>query len=100
MKTQDLRQVILTFIEDYYGKKYIGKLRVTSLPYKGYKVEFGMNTPDQPMVIQAELDDDKFLSFIKEEIKAKRFDVRSFGQVNLRNPYSCESTSGPCCEKG
>ncbi len=83
MKIQELEQVIRDYILDIYNKHYIGKINIQKLNPYGYCVKLGMNTPNQPITIYAELKDKDFLKFIKEDLKNRRFNLVDFGELNL-----------------
>ena len=55
MTEQELEQVIQGYLLDIYKAKYIGKLKVKKLLPFGYQVSLGMNTPECPYIIYAEL---------------------------------------------
>lgn len=102
MTVQDLEQVIHEYILDIYHKKYIGKLEIRKLDPKGYCIKLGMDTPYQPITIYAELEDEKFLKFLKQELKDRRFNLTYYGKLTLKYPYNCNpiSTSCSCHDKG
>ncbi|MCD8210507.1 MAG: hypothetical protein LUC37_03055 [Prevotella sp.] len=62
----------------------------------GYHVSLGMSVPDKPIVICAELEDDKFLEFFKQELKQRSFHFHDYGELNLRDPYLCERPDTSC----
>ena len=47
----------------------------------GYCIKLGMDHDHQPMVIYAELEDDKFLKFIRQELKNRRFNLVYYGKL-------------------
>ena len=96
MKTlEELEQVIRDTIMDIYHKEYTGKISVQKLPV-GYCIKLGMNTPDQPITIYAELEGRKFLEFLRQEIKDRRFNLVFYGSVNLREPTECQERNTAC----
>lgn len=101
MTTQDLERVIQEYILDIYHKKYIGKLEIQKLNPIGYCIKFGMDNVYKPITIYAELEDDKFLKFLRQELKNKRFNLVYYGKLKLVNPYDCEprNTSCKCHDK-
>ena len=75
----ELEQVIREYILDIYGKQYIGKIKILELNPVGYSIKLDIGCPEKPLVIYAELEDSKFLKFLKEELKIKRFNLINFG---------------------
>lgn len=51
--------------------EYTSKLIVKELPEGGYQAIFAMNNIDKPLVISAQLEGEKFLKFIKQELLSK-----------------------------
>lgn len=101
MTISDIEQVIQEYFRSIYNKKYIGKLDIKKLDPVGYCIKFGMNTPYQPITIYAELEDDKFLKFLKRELKDRRFNLVNYGTLKLTYPVDCEpiKTSCSCHDK-
>ena len=71
MTTEELKNKILCIIQEVYNYqgrtwRYNGRLKIRQLSPVGYSVTFGLNNIDKPLVISAELSDDKFLKFIKD----------------------------------
>lgn len=100
MTVQELEQVIQGLFRDIYNKIYTGKLNIQKLDPVGYCVEFGMDRPDQPTVIYAELDDDKFIKFLREQIKSMRINLTHYGKLFLAYPYDCNPINTSCYDKG
>ena len=69
MNPEQLEHQIRDIISEVYGSYFLGKIRVEKLNTIGYKVSFGIPNEDKPTVIAVELDDDKFLKYIRKEIK-------------------------------
>lgn len=100
MTTTELEQVIREYILDIYNKEYIGKLSIQKLNPVGYYIKFGLDRPDQPLVIYAELEDSKFLKFLRQELKDKRFNLIYYGKLQLTYPYDCNPRNTACeCRK-
>ena len=74
MTNDELKQTILCLIEQLYNKKYIGKLWIKNLTPIGYQIKFGINNDDKPLVISAELPEDEFIKFMKNELRERRLD--------------------------
>lgn len=102
MTIQELEQVIQDYLKDIYHKKYIGKLDIKKLDPIGYCIKFGMDRNYQPTTIYAELEDNKFLKFLKQELKDRRFNLVYYGKLQLNEPYDCKprSTACSCHDKG
>ncbi len=102
MTTIELEQVIRDYIMDIYKKQYIGKIKIQKMDPVGYHIQLGMDRPEQPTVIYAELEDKKFLKFLREELKARRFNLVDFGELRLTYPYDCNprNTQCGCHDKG
>ncbi len=71
MTIEEIKCTTLQMIEQVYQKKYIGKLEVSRLNPIGLQVKFGMNNVDKPIVISAQLDDQSFLKFLKDELRTR-----------------------------
>lgn len=96
MSTQELEQVIQDYILEIYHKKYIGKIKVIKLDPIGYCIKLGMDVNYQPITIYAELEDCKFLKFLREELKNRRFNLLYFGKAQLYEPYDCKPINSKC----
>lgn len=73
MTHTELKQVILDYMRELYKAEYIGGLKVENLDPIGYKVSFTLDRSENPIVIIADLPDEKFLPFIREEIRKRKF---------------------------
>lgn len=78
--------------------EYKGSLEVERLDPVGYCVRLGMDTPNQPVMICAELGDKEFLKFIRQELLNRRLGHVYYGRLDLIQPYDCPRTS--CHDKG
>jgi hypothetical protein len=47
-----------------------------------------------PMVFYAELDDDKFLKYLREEIRIRNYHLAQYGELNKRE--RCYPITKPC----
>ena len=65
----------------------------------GYSVTFGLNNIDKPIVISAELNDDAFIKFIREELRSRHFnDIQWFiGEHNYPD-NGCPIKKGCACD--
>lgn len=100
MNIKELEQVTRDYLTDIYKRKYIDKIKVIPLETKGYSVHIGRGVQYQDFVICAELDDDKFLPFLKKELRRLDFYHTSYGDITLRNTsLNCPKNTS-CCDKG
>lgn len=60
-------------MRDLYQMEFIGDIKIEDLNPIGYKISFNFNKSENPVVIIADLPDEKFLPFIKEEIRSRKF---------------------------
>lgn len=87
MTHTELKQQILDYMQDIYKVKFIGELKVQNLDPQGYKVSFYLDRSENPVVIMADLPDEEFLPFIKEEIRKSKFHkVKHYLAVKI--PYN------------
>lgn len=96
MTEQELEQVIHEQLLDIYKAKYIGKLKVIKLYPIGYEIQFGMNTPECPDIIYAELEDKEFLEFLRNELKHRRFNTIFYGKLSKTMPLECNTINKAC----
>lgn len=96
MTVQELEQVIHDYIMDIYNMCYVGKLEIIKLDPIGYCIKFGKDTPDQPLVIYAEMEDNKFLKFLKQELKDMRLNLIYYGKLMLTYPNNCNHINAAC----
>lgn len=104
MATEELKNKILCIIQEVYhyqGRtwRYNGKLKISKLSPMGYSVTFGLNNIDKPIVISAELNDDAFIKFIREELRSRHFnDIQWFiGEHNYPD-NGCPIKKGCACD--
>lgn len=99
MTTQELEAAILEGVQDIYKKKYVGRLRVQELP-NGYQMKMQLNHPEAPLVIAAELSDEKFVSFILKELRSRHLELTEyFTGYKIEDPHNnCDNTTS-CCDK-
>lgn len=60
-------------MKELYQMDFRGDIKIKDLDSGGYSVSFNFNKSENPVVIIADLPDDEFLSFIKEEIRNRKF---------------------------
>lgn len=76
----DIKDKILELIKQVYSYQgtvwaYNGKLKIEALDPVGYKVIFGLNNQDKPLIICAELPDNKFLKYMEKELRTRQFNT-------------------------
>ena len=60
-------------MRELYEMEFVGEIKIEDLEPVGYKVAFNFNRSENPVVIIADLPDEEFLPFIKEEIRSRKF---------------------------
>ena len=60
-------------MRELYEMEFVGEIKIEDLEPIGYKVAFNFNRSENPVVIIADLPDEEFLPFIKEEIRSRKF---------------------------
>lgn len=96
MTEPELEQVIREYLTDIYKAEYIGKIKIEKLIPYGYQISLGMNTPECPDIIYAELKDKEFLKFLKEELKHRRFNTIFYGKLFKTMPLECNIINKAC----
>lgn len=96
MTEQELEQVIQEFLVKTYCAVYIGKLKIKKLEPFGFHISFGMNTPECPYVIYAELKDKDFLKLLKEELRSSKFSRVFYGKCLKTMPPECNVINRAC----
>lgn len=95
----DIKQNILTYIQELYKKKYVGELIVKTIQPYGYQVTFGLNVTEKPLVVAAQLNKCSFLKFIKQDIRDRSMDfVKYFKGIQMYPEY-CQIDSSCSCQK-
>ena len=54
------------------GVVFIGKLTIEDLEPEGYKVQINLDNSENPITLMADLPDDEFLCFVKEELRSRK----------------------------
>lgn len=72
MTHTDLKQAILDCIRQLYKMEFIGEIKIEDLDPVGYKVSLNLDRSENPLVLIADLPDDKFLEFMREEIRSRK----------------------------
>lgn len=85
MQIQDIEHQILELIQEVYGEKYIGKLKVEALPL-GYCVTLGMADTQMPITIYAELNDQDFINYFRKELKTMGLNKVMYRSLQLIDP--------------
>lgn len=70
--TDQFIQAIHDTIFEVYKKCYIGHLRIHRLPGGAIDLVLGFNAPENPIHICAQLDDESFLKYLKQELHNRR----------------------------
>lgn len=96
MTVQELEQVTLEYIQDMYKAAYIGKIKVEKVNPVGYMIKLGMNTPECPNIIYAELPDKEFLEFLKDELRSMNLHLRFYGKLFKTMPPECNTVNRAC----
>lgn len=97
MTTTELEQVIQDYFLDIYGKRYVGKMNITKLDPVGYCIELFMDrNTNRPTVIYAELEDQKFLKFLKQQIRDMRINLMYYGILKLTYRTDCNPINSAC----
>ena len=99
MTTQELEALILELIKDIYNAEYIGKLKVTKAG-NGYLIQLGMDVPEYPISIYAELEGDKLIKFLKEELHNRHLSSAYFSSIQLVYKALCQPVNTKCCDQG
>ena len=101
--TQYIKQAILEAVRDIYHKEYIGRLEVKELS-NGFQLLMWFNKPEAPITISAELPTDKFIKFIRQELRDRHFEiVKYFTGYKYEPEDICNqniSKSCSCNDKG
>ena len=97
MTIQELEAVTLEYLRDIYKSDYIGKLKVSV--DKGYTIQLGMGTPEAPITIYAELQDEDFKKFLKKELRDRHLHPNNFGSIQLYYPHTCNHKNKKCCDQ-
>jgi hypothetical protein len=72
MTHTDLKQAILGCIRQLYKMEFIGEIKIEDLDPVGYKVSLNLDRSENPLVLIADLPDEEFLDFIREEIRSRK----------------------------
>ena len=86
MTEAELEPVILNIIKEEYCHEYTGYLHIDLLN-PGYKVVLGLNNKDKPLSIAADLDDEAFLKFFRQEIRDRNLYYTQYFTGYKIDPY-------------
>ena len=67
-----MKQAILDYMIQCLGVEFIGKLTIEDLEPEGYKVQINLDNSENPITLMADLPDDEFLCFVKEELRSRK----------------------------
>lgn len=96
MSNSELEQVIREYFLDIYKAEYTGKIWIEKLEPYGYQVKLGMQTPESPLIIYAELKDKDFLKFIRQEIKERNLIKVYYSTLKKEMPPECNNVNRAC----
>lgn len=96
MTEQELEQVTREYMRDIYKAEYIGKMRVEKVQPYGYLIKLGLNTPECPYIIYAELKDKEFLEFLREQLKTMKLHMVFYGKLLKAMPPECNTVNRAC----
>lgn len=96
MQATDIEQATLEFIRTFYKKEYVGKIEVEKLNPVGFSVTLYPQGQYVPNTFYAEIDDKKFLKYLREEIRNKKFHLYWCGELNKREPDLCYPINKSC----
>ena len=100
MTITELEQVTREYIRDITKKEFKSRIYIEHLITIGYSIKLELGMRNKPLTIYAELEDSKFLKFLKQELKDRNFQLIYYGELNLRNKYDCTPLNRPCeCHK-
>lgn len=87
MTHTELEQVIRDYYRDQFQVEFIGRIRVEDLDPVGYKVSLNLDHSENPVVYIADLPDEEFIPFIKEELRrSKLHEVEFFKAIKIQPP--------------
>lgn len=96
MEIQQLEHLTREYIKDIYKAEYKGKLHIEKLQPQGYCITFGMQIPEKPCTIYAELDDEAFKKFLRKELNARRSTWLAYGVLKLQLPFDPHKRDTSC----
>lgn len=76
-----------------YKADFVGKIEIEDLEPQGYKVCLYLDNDQYPLTILADLPDDEFLPFIKEEIRSRKLNKTKYFKLTKIYPecnYFCK----------
>lgn len=87
MRREDLETIIRSYLMTTYKAEYIGKM---SIIQNEELFIFNIGIPDEltPITISYEGSEEKFISYLKEELRKKNFMRQSYYKVNKINENS------------
>lgn len=96
MTIQELERVIREYIMDIYNVEYIGKIKIEKLKPYGYLIKLGLNSPECPYIIYAELKDKEFLEFLRKELRDMKLTSVFYGKLEKIMPPECNVVNRAC----
>lgn len=89
MTIQELDQAIRELIRSIYKAEYVGSLKIKELK-DGYDLALGFNHTENPIHIAASLTAVKFLKYVEEELKNRRFANNEYYSYRRQEMYQPE----------
>lgn len=68
-------------MRDSYKMEYTGRLEVEDLDPVGYKVSLYLGRAEAPLVLIADLEDDDFVAYIKEELRSRKLQKTQYSKA-------------------
>lgn len=96
MTNEELEQAIREIFLDIYKAEYLGKIWINKLKPYGYEVKLGLQVPEFPLVIYAELKDEDFLKFFREEIKSRNLIKVYYSTLKKEMFPECNNINRKC----
>ena len=96
MQTQDIERATLEYIKTFYNLDYVGKIEVKKLDPVGFSVTLFPQGQYVPTTFYAAIEDKKFLKYLREEIRNRKYHLQWYGELNKREPDLCYPINKSC----
>lgn len=73
-------------MRDFYNREYIGGIKIENLDPVGYKIALNLDKGENPLVIIADLPDEEFVPFIKEELRSRKLQRVEYTSLTKLQP--------------
>lgn len=80
--TEHIKQAILDLIHDIVRADFIGRIEVMS-PYKGC-IKTSIYLDSTPTIILAELEPEKYIKFVREDLRTRNFHLNKYAELQKR----------------